>query len=58
MTGSDLSSLNPYGSNAADVTSLRYVMATLGERHIENPSLFAPSLGLRLPLPMRDSPMS
>ena len=47
MTGSDPPSLNPYGSNAADVTELsRYVMATLGERHIENPSLFAPSLGL------------
>ena len=52
MTGSDPPSLNPYGSNAADVTELsRYVMATLGERHIENPSLFAPSLGLSVTTP-------
>ena len=52
MTGSDPPSLNPYGSNAADVTELsRYVMATLGERHIENPSLFAPSLALSVTTP-------
>ena len=47
IIGQDPPSLNPYGSNAADVSQLvKFMSGTLGERHLDNPSLFAPNLAL------------
>ena len=52
LIGSDPPSLNPYGSNAADVSELaEYMSRTLASRHIDNPSRFAPALALKVTTP-------